>query len=634
LPSDGDICVARNLDATETDRPLDEAAPPEPPEPAEIRFRCVNCRVLLKVSIDWIGESVCCPRCDTRMIVLKTMDLDLVVDCDDEPEYAIVPETRKPAVERRKRLPKEKVRVPRVKAPVRSIRRSSQSSWLKIVGLVVLLALGLTAYRYRHAILRGAIAGETLPRQNLGPDPRRVDLWVERVPSPVSVPKASAEDDDKRFQQRLAFHRRMLGEAYDRVGKKNARWDGPAKQALELAARHRSGAYGRINRESIGAAAKQALHQGCDDPLILLIEADATDSKKEGQGIADLERTTRIAGGAIGVIRGDYPACCKIDACRLWVGSLTIGMHRVGRDDPRSRKARELLDFALALVPRQVEELGDFAETPDGRDLRVRTLEWIDSSHRLFTGDEVATLAWLEKGIKDIPGGPADMLLMKGRFRLTNAWLTRADSVFMSRSSRSGLLEDRSRYAVETLEEAWKLDPNQVETALARMSATRNLNGDRATMTTWFDRAMAAHPGHCPSCAEMLDYLDPRWYGTEEEMLAFGRECAASGQWESNTPLLVIEAHCRLMKVLSPNERERYFKNDDVWNDLRSVFEELLARRPYDRLHESHFAYFCHLCGHDDLATLHFRRTDKAYLMGHFDNGRVQAVREQLLRLK
>ena len=132
----------------------------------------------------------------------------------------------------------------------------------------------------------------------------------------------------------------------------------------------------------------------------------------------------------------------------------------------------------------------------------------------------------------------------------------------------------------------------------------------------------------------MLDYLDPRWYGTEEEMLAFGRECAASGQWESNTPLLVVEAHCRLMKCLPAPQRERYFKNDEVWNDLRSVFEELLARRPNDRQHESQFAYFCHLCGHDDLAALHFRRTDKAYPMGHFDNGRVQSIREQLLRLK
>ena len=424
--------MARNLDTAESDPQLEESP--------EIRFRCVNCRALLKVSIDWIGESVCCPRCDSRMLVLKTMDEELVVDCDDEPEYAIVPETRKPAVERRKRLPKEKVRVPRVKAPVRSIRRPFRSSWLKTFGLVALLGLGLTAYRYRHAILRGAIAGETLPRQHLGPGPLRVDLWVERIPSPVAVPKASADDDEKRFQQRLAFHRRMLGETYDRIGKKNARWDGPAKQALELAAQDRSGAYGRIRRESIGATARQALSLGCDDPLILLVEADATDSKKEGQGIADLERTNRIAGGAIGVVRGDYPACCKIDACRLWVGSLTIGMSRAGHDDPRSRKARELLEFALALLPRQIEELGDFAETPAGRDLRFRTFEWIDASHRLFTGDEVATLAWLESGIKNVPGGPADVLLLKGRFRLTNAWLTRADSVFMSRSSRSGLL--------------------------------------------------------------------------------------------------------------------------------------------------------------------------------------------------
>ena len=42
---------------------------------------------------------------------------------------------------------------------------------------------------------------------------------------------------EKRYRERLEWNRRTLEGAYEKVGKKDPRWDGPAREALDLAAR-------------------------------------------------------------------------------------------------------------------------------------------------------------------------------------------------------------------------------------------------------------------------------------------------------------------------------------------------------------------------------------------------------------
>ena len=41
-------------------------------------------------------------------------------------------------------------------------------------------------------------------------------------------------------------------------------------------------------------------------------------------------------------------------------------------------------------------------------------------------------------------------------------------------------------------------------------------------MEEWFRRAMKADPGNYSACSSKLYYLEPKWHGSEEEMLAFG----------------------------------------------------------------------------------------------------------------
>jgi hypothetical protein len=79
---------------------------------------------------------------------------------------------------------------------------------------------------------------------------------------------------EKRFRDRLEWNRRTLGEAYDRLGEKDPRWDEPAREALDLAARVFSLQYEPIiPYKEVYAAARKAVEAGCRHPLVLYIYA-------------------------------------------------------------------------------------------------------------------------------------------------------------------------------------------------------------------------------------------------------------------------------------------------------------------------------------------------------------------------
>src|SRR5579875_2725668 len=66
---------------------------------------------------------------------------------------------------------------------------------------------------------------------------RRADLAA--APDAVAsepIPQDAARME-RRSHERLEWARATLGAGYERVGKKDPRWDGPAREALDLAAR-------------------------------------------------------------------------------------------------------------------------------------------------------------------------------------------------------------------------------------------------------------------------------------------------------------------------------------------------------------------------------------------------------------
>src|SRR6266496_1076957 len=70
--------------------------------------------------------------------------------------------------------------------------------------------------------------------------------------------------------ERLKWNQATLLDAYEQFGRKNAKWDAKAREALSEFANVRSGKAlePELRAELVGDYAKEAVDRGCDDPLV------------------------------------------------------------------------------------------------------------------------------------------------------------------------------------------------------------------------------------------------------------------------------------------------------------------------------------------------------------------------------
>ena len=108
--------------------------------------------------------------------------------------------------------------------------------------------------------------------------------------------------------------------------------------------------------------------------------------------------------------------------------------------------------------------------------------------------------------------------------------------------------------------------------------------GNRATMELWFDRAMKADGDMRDACWSKLDWLDPKWHGTPEEMVGFGRQCRDTKNWPAGITLLCADAHMRYSGQFGRDDMEKYLASPEVWSDITSVYDEYLKHYADDHV--------------------------------------------------
>jgi hypothetical protein len=110
--------------------------------------------------------------------------------------------------------------------------------------------------------------------------------------APIPQDPARAEE---RSKDALRWNRATLREVYDKLGKRDPKWDEPARQALDLAARHFAQQVKPVvaQAEIMDQAAK-AVEAGCDDPMILYLYA-VTSTSRPQIGKDEYERRVHAA---------------------------------------------------------------------------------------------------------------------------------------------------------------------------------------------------------------------------------------------------------------------------------------------------------------------------------------------------
>jgi hypothetical protein len=187
---------------------------------------------------------------------------------------------------------------------------------------------------------------------------------------------------------------------------------------------------------------------------------------------------------------------------------------------------------------------------------------------------------------------------IKAAFYVQYAWRARGHGT-ADQVSEEGwrLFNERLATAEKALNHAWSADPQDPQIPTLMISVVLGQQKGRPEMEKWFARAMAADPDCYRACQAKLNFLLPQWYGSREDMLEFGRECAASTNWGGQVPLILVDAHRDFADTLDSDARRDYWIQRDVWPDLKAAYEKFAKVNPDQTRFRYPYAWYAFRCG-------------------------------------
>ncbi len=187
--------------------------------------------------------------------------------------------------------------------------------------------------------------------------------------------------------------------------------------------------------------------------------------------------------------------------------------------------------------------------------------------------------------------------LVKGHYYITMAWEWRgsgyADHI---RKLQWDMFSSKLNDARSALEEAWELNPHEPLIACDMMTVELGQGKGRQQLELWFNRAMDLDTNGYYICANKLNYLEPKWYGSAKEMLDFGQQCAESPKWGGKVPLILVLARKQIANYFAEPERAKYWKLPVVWSDINKAYSKYLSAHPDDFKERQEFAKFAYDC--------------------------------------
>lgn len=397
-----------------------------------------------------------------------------------------------------------------------------------------------------------------------------------------------------------SWTRRTVVEAYEKAGRKNEAWDAAARDAVAGAAEQWAADAGGATAAARKAYehSQEALRAGCDDPLVRYIHARMYDTVVR-KDYAEAVRLHLEAARGMKELGAGYPPIRQTFV--FGRAAEFLGRSKKELSEADRKDVQEWIDLAHARLAQAARD----AEVPDPTLLDSAEV-LIDAEMRLTrdrkTGFDKAHAALSEAR----PKGAAAHIL-KGRVYVPYAWDARG-SGYANTVTEDGWRKMAARLAEAeaALVRAWEIDPSDPEPATLMIGVELGQPKGRPVMELWYRRAMEANPDNVDACKKKMYYLEPKWHGSAEDMLAFGRELLAGGNWDARLPFQLIDAHVTLAGYeKTPPD---YYKKADVWKDVKSVYDGILAREPGSAHFRSWYAKLSCWCGEWAEAQRQFER--------------------------
>jgi hypothetical protein len=394
--------------------------------------------------------------------------------------------------------------------------------------------------------------------------PRLAWLRGAQPSASVQIPKGrEARTGLSDRPARVAWGKRHLLDGYDRVGRRDPRWDAQAHRLIELSIPSLLGTGIEAPPEERIAAGRAAVAAGCTDPLVLYLlgrtvsMADPYSSEPEHLFRQAVEGMKTVS-YARALAR--YPATALFR-------SYEERRESVGLRPPLG--AVELAWFE--------ESLSDGSYAPD--DDALLTWQLMNGASVLFVrrsnpgvSAAIDKAAWIDPWVK---------LHFSGLAHLRAAWTARgrgfAKDVKPENWERFRAL---SALARRDLEESWRLRPDRPESAYEMIQVSVDAPHEGEGPRLWFDRTVQAQMDFTPAYETMWVLLLPRWGGSYEQMLAFGREALETGRFDTEVPAQLLYTVLRIRK----DQRDKtagaggqpVFDRPETYPLLESMFEGYL----------------------------------------------------------
>jgi tetratricopeptide (TPR) repeat protein len=376
-------------------------------------------------------------------------------------------------------------------------------------------------------------------------------------------------------QERLDFNRRTLVEAYKKVGHRDPKWDDDAIQALELLSQFfADGSVEPIYQKPGGPGPDDILKHvdgavaaGCDDAIVVYARGAMLHER------GDVQAAKPVLAEALELAKqSQYPP--------FRVGAIASRLSRLF--DPNQNRAARTTAASLA---RTALEFGEKSIT--------RAVVANDHRHVLATLEETFEQAPTDVKQKFVAAieaqkdaDPWMLHLFKGKLHVTQAWDARGDGP--ARTVRDEgwqrFFEELTK-AREHLAKAHDLHPQYPEAA-SQMIVVAKGAGSRLNETgrDWFDKAVKAQFDYYLAYDEYVESIYPKWGGSYEQMVEFGRECARTRRYDTYVPYQLVRI-CE--KINDDGARDlAIFKNPRVYPHVSRMLEEFVQQGPKHLQHD------------------------------------------------
>ncbi len=374
-------------------------------------------------------------------------------------------------------------------------------------------------------------------------------------------------------QARLDWNLKTLVEAYKTKGHTDPAWDEPAILALTEFARVRSQSLepGEPWGEIIATNCTEADRYHCDDPMIAYLHARFALSQTNSPKVF----TDALYKAAQDLQQSGYPSIRKFYAWQR-AGEQVFYTYGYGTNIPPEFDPRKIWPQAETDC---LDAISDRTMPPE---------EAYDAAHEIlevWRGSFTHYLVLYQSIRKRLPpatAGDPVFLLLEGEANIAQAWQLRG-SGYADTVTKKGdaMFKEDLAIADKVLTKAWQLNPGDVRIPVQMLSVELGQGEGRERMELWFKRAMALDANSYDACLKKLTYLEPKWYGSTEDMLNFGRECVQNTDWGGRVPLILSVAHDRIYyQYIDKSERANYWKQPEVWPDIQSAFDRFFELNP------------------------------------------------------